>query len=190
MQYTMTGSKVAANVLHFRQPGAGSLDLVNLGESLEGWHAAQLAGRQHVNVALNKIILTDLTSDTGQSIEYTTGLPNVGTLSGDPMPNQVAAVASLYTAFRGRSFRGRIFHLGLTEAQVAGNHLATGIAGQLEAAYQGLILLTMVGNPDYQLVVVSYWRNKVLRSQGLATDVVRVSVNSRVDSQRRRMPRA
>lgn len=186
--YSITGKPFAANILHFTKMTGGAPDLFDLGVALEAWHTTNIIGRQHVNTSLNRIILTDLSTDTGQSIEFTQGLPNTGTLTGDPLPNSIAAVVSLHTAFRGRSFRGRIYHMGLTEGQVAGNHLLTAQADLLRQSYAALVQLSSGGTPTYQLVVLSYWRNKVLRSQGLATPVTVVSCNGRVDSQRRRMP--
>ena len=51
-------------------------------------------------------------------VEYSqTGSPVAGTGAGDPMPNEVAAVVTLRTAFAGKHFRGRVYISGANEAQ-------------------------------------------------------------------------
>lgn len=60
-------------------------------------------------------------------VEYSqTGSPVAGTGAGDPLPNEVAAVVTLRTAFAGKHFRGRAYISGANEAQNdAAGHIAT-----------------------------------------------------------------
>jgi hypothetical protein len=105
------------------------------------------------------------------------------------MPNNVAIVMSLKTGLRGKSFRGRIYHVGLSDAVVTANAVTT---VQRDALVAGYSLLTTfagaTGEAIFNLVVLSYYASSVLRPTPIATPVTSVTSDGIVDSQRRRLP--
>jgi hypothetical protein len=110
-------------------------------------------------------------------------------VTGAAMPNSIASVVSIKTALRGRSYRGRIYHMGIPDAHVTDNLMGTAQVTALQAAYQAAVLLAIAGNPDFRLGVLSYYNLGNLRGTPVFTPATEVSVDARVDSQRRRMPR-
>lgn len=137
--------------------------------------------------SLVMIRCTDLSSESGPAIEYTTGLPIVGTQGNPQLPNNVTFVVKWTTALRGRSYRGRTYHVGLAEDQVVGNSLGTGYDVTFGAIYADLISLFADVYPA-QLVVLSRYHNNAPRSSCVATPVLSAYVDTTLDSQRRRLP--
>jgi hypothetical protein len=106
-------------------------------------------------------------------------------MTGTAAAANAALVASLRTNFTGRSFRGR-FYLGglgqgiLQDAQNATTVFATDFANTFANFIAGLNTINKT------LVVVSNYANKVLRITALATEVISIIVDTKLDSQRRR----
>lgn len=140
---------------------------------------------QHPSCVLSDITVTDVSVLNGKQVILPFTTSNVGTGTGAAMAANAAAVASLRTVFTGRSFRGR-FYLG-------------GIAGANQASAQTFIadLSTNLGTHfatfidalntiNKTLVVVSRFASGVARITNLATEIISVIVDNKIDSQRRR----
>jgi len=111
-----------------------------------------------------------------------------GTASGEPAVNQNTFCVSLRSAAGGRSARGRLYWLGLSENQYTVNTM-TALAGPaIVGAVEGLrAALAAISRP---MTIVSYVSGGVPRPGGpvyyTVTNVL--AVDQIVDSQRRRMP--
>lgn len=190
MGYVWDG-QVCNNILHYiTQGGGGAPDPTLLGAELVTWFSASGDTNMSNTCSLTQIILTDLSALGAPSTVYVTGLPLAGASTTASLPNNVTCAMSLITALRGRSYRGRIYPVGLPESLVTANNIdATFRAGFL-TAYQNLRILDPVGTgPVYQLAVVSYYGNNALRPTPVVTPVVQVTSDFVIDSQRRRLPR-
>jgi len=179
--------QIVQNVLHY-----GCSSTVDV-ESLQGLTTAAIAWwtthlRPNISSACSLITVraTDLTTQTGPVVEDTTGLPLAGSGSSSAQPNNVTVAIKLITANRGRSFRGRVFHVGLSGTAVVANEVSTTTRTNLRNAYLAAFILSTA--PTWSLVVASKFTNNAPRLEGLATVVSDVSVNPTVDSQRRRLP--
>jgi hypothetical protein len=150
------------------------------------WWSANLKPLQSNQAALLTVKATDLSSQTGPVVEDTTGLPIVGTGGTASVPNNVSIAVKLITANRGRSYRGRIYHIGLPTSTVTGNTVAGATRTSLRNAW--LAALTLGTAPIWTLAVGSRYTANAPRVTGIATTVTDISVNSVVDSQRRRLP--
>jgi len=150
------------------------------------WWGANLKPLQSSSVALLTVKATDLSSQIGPVIEDTTGLPIVGTGASSAVPNNVTVAVKLITANRGRSYRGRIFHIGLVNSTVVNNTVASATRTSLRNAW--LAAQTLGTAPIWTLAVGSRYSGGAARTTGLATTVTDISINSIVDSQRRRLP--
>lgn len=131
----------------------------------------------------------DMTSINGLSV-IAEGSGTVGTATGDPMPGSVTAVATLKTGIAGRSFRGRLYHIGLAEAQVSGQGLVAASRAALETEYERLrtvINAVTSGLTTFQLVVASFFTAGAPRASALLTPVNDVVVDAQIDSQTRRL---
>lgn len=109
-----------------------------------------------------------------------------GTASGDSMPGNNALCLSLRSAFAGRSRRGRLYTIGMTEGhQTAGVVTTTYRNAWLTAMADLRAALTNLG---WEMVIVSLYSNGAPRATPLVTEVQTViSVDTIVDSQRRRL---
>jgi hypothetical protein len=102
--------------------------------------------------------------------------------------NNVALVASFATAKTGRSFRGRSYIAGIPVLNIAENEVTTVFAAFFVNAFAVLISDLDIDNDV--LVVASFQSGSEPRVLGVATPVDSVSVNQRIDTQRRRLPKS
>jgi hypothetical protein len=188
MSWTYNGVR-CANVLHYMNMDNGG-----------GGNAAAIAPRIIANFAgnpinhipnsaqLDKITVTPLDEFASPPEEYLTGLPLQGTSPIGALPGNVTLVTTFKTQFGGRSYRGRSYWIGLHEGDVFGNNVTGEMRGIVEGFWELMrVLEPATGEATYQLCVVSYYANKGLRTVPVATPVVSVSTNTRIDTQRRRM---
>lgn len=168
------------NVWHFSGVGGSSADQVAFGDALTLWITDSLATNMAANVQVNGLRITDLSSSSGAQTDYTTGYPFDGSAGGTAHPNNVTVAIAHRTGLRGRSFRGRSFHIGLTSSQAADNQVNAGFITDITTnCYDQLIGGSGVGGAN--LVVMS---RKLL----IMTEVTLNTVNIFVDSMRKRLP--
>ena len=145
--------------------------------------------RMPATLLLVTIKATDLASETGSVINHQAGLPVVGTSVSPSLPNNVALVITKRTALRGRSFRGRIFHPGLTEAAVLGNQVPPASVTDLVGIWSTLLTIDLpIALEDAVMAVVSRFSEGQPRVTGVTTFVTNLTSDGTVDSQRRRLP--
>lgn len=140
---------------------------------------------QNAAVTLQNITATDVHVANGiQTIlPFTTN--NVGLGSGAAAAANAAQCVSLRTAHIGRSFRGRFYMGGLTtgnqaDAHTWGSGQTVALAGYFQDFIDALNAINMT------LVVVSRFAAGVARVTNLATEIISIIVDNKIDSQRRR----
>lgn len=180
-------SQQVANVFHIEKEGPLTVsDLSNMGDVVTEWW---LEHRELVcnTVTLREIDIRDLSSASGLGILYNAGLPSPGLLNQASMPNNVTVAIKWGTGLTGRSFRGRTYHIGLTEGQVSNNALEGALVPTLLASYNALPV--MIASADYSQVVVSRVSNGSPRVTGVTTPILNASyADTVIDSQRKRLP--
>jgi len=139
------------------------------------------------DVNLTELHLRSLHSQN--DIELTTPffVPSPGTAAGAPLPNMNTVCASLRTAFTGRSARGRLYWMGLTENNVAGNLVDLATLNSIQSALRSVRnAMTGLG---YFWAIVSFISNGIPRPGGPVYFPVQdiIFVDTQVDSQRGRM---
>lgn len=154
---------------------------------LVSWWGGSLRSLVANNVALVQIDYRDWTTYDGIGGTYTTGLPLSGTGLTGGLPNNVTVAVGWKTGKRGRSYRGRTYHIGLMEDQVTGNQVNAGSVNALSAAYDDL-RSAINAVPDCTMVQVSRYLNKTPRVTGAASTIIGQTFDPTVDSQRRRLP--
>lgn len=186
MLYRLDG-QVCENVLHYTGEAVPTETNMNtLASDIVARWNTNLKPLIHSSAALNSIRITSLQSASAPVIEYTTGLPITGTAAGNAVPNNVTVVTKLITEQRGRSFRGRIYHIGIGTNMFTGNTLVSTYRTSLRAAW--LLMLNFPGTPEWSMVVASKVADGAPRTTGVATFVSGISINPTLDSQRRRLP--
>ncbi len=189
LEWTWAG-QLCANVLHYlNTTGSGGPQAADIGAKIVGNFNTATRAVITTGCALTRIGVTPLDPSPPPSQDYATGLPLAGTSGSPSMPNNVTAAASFRTAFRGRSFRGRAFVVGLTEAGITANAIEpTVITAWLNFWEAMRVLEPTGGEATYQLAVVSYMSGGVLRPVPIATPVTSITMDGIVDTQRRRLP--
>jgi len=163
-------------------PTSGDLDDA-ITEALAFFNAYK--GFCHPTYVLANITATDVSVANGTQtiLPLTTG--NVGTGSGSAAAANAAMTASLRTNFTGRSFRGRFYLGGLVQGALQdAQSLTTASAGAFATVFADFI--TALNAVNKTLVVVSNYAAGVVRAVALATEIISIIVDTKVDSQRRR----
>lgn len=181
--------QIVENTVYFEKAAAWSEDdLLAVARDMLDWWSAAVAPYTNVNVTLQEIKLTDLTSDTAPSVTALPTTPIPGEVTGDPLPNNCTLSIAFKTAGRGRSSRGRNYVLGLSEANVNGNVVDATTVTMIRNAYVAMESAASVTVPVAH-VVVSRFHNHAPRTTALIQHVTSYAiVDPFIDSQRRRLP--
>jgi len=159
----------------------------DLGQYLVNWWDVHMQPLVSTGTLLQRVRMRDITSQNAPIGDYSTGLPITGTATGQPASNNVSLSVKKNTGLAGKSFRGRLFQLGLTENHVVGNFIDSTYRTALLAAWNEALFI-VGGNADYAMVLVSKYSNKAPRAAGLVTPVTSFSLaDTRVDTRRDRM---
>jgi len=186
IQWTVTG-KVISNVLHVRsqaEPDPSELAAI-AAEVISWWDAGGAKAQFSNNVALTAVEVTSTNVTPPIQVIDVTGLPISGTIANAVLPLNVAVVASLRTGNIGRSYRGRIYLPPPPESGVTGITLEAATQAGLLAVVEGLI--DQLANINVAVGVLSCVQEGVSIDPGVFTPVQSVIVNTRVDTQRRRL---
>jgi hypothetical protein len=182
-------NQIVENVLHYQRGGGVTEQaMLDVGLFLTTWWNGFIKPLVSSTISLTEIRITDLTTEFAPGIGYTTGLPIVGTHVSTSLPNNVSVTMTKRTNYRGRAYRGRIYHIGLGENQVTDNKVAPATLTSLLAAYTGILSINADGVAS-PLVVVSKYQGGLPRAGALVTPVVNFASDGIIDSQRRRLPK-
>jgi hypothetical protein len=187
-RYFQAGEKVE-NVFHF-QGGATwtSTLLASLATTYASWETAHGASIRGTSTQLHEVYCVDLSVDEGQ---WDVSAQTIdGTDTAVQLPNNVTLAVKWITSQRGRSFRGRTYHIGLTEdmrSTVDPNMLSPANITAFQARYR--LLLTATWPNSGVMCVASRRHNGAPRTTGVMTPITDCSFTDPVfDSARRRLP--
>ncbi len=141
-----------------------------------------------LDFTLTEVFFRSMETANSQQISVAAAVTDVGGHIGAPAANQNTICISLRSASAGRSARGRLYWLGLSEDQYTTNTMN---AGELASIVEAVRLLrTDLATAQMPWVIVSFVANGVPRPGGpiiFSVETV-IAVDDVVDSQRRRMP--
>lgn len=181
-------NEICENVLYFEAEGVPDLaEMTALAAALSTWWGANMKGIVATSCSLTNVKVTDLNAANSPGIDYSDNMPIVGTASTPSMPNNVSLAIAKRTVFRGRSYRGRIYSVGLTEGAVDNNAVTSTYRNSVLAAWELTKQFTAAGEVFNQ-VVVSRYSSGAPRAEGLTTPIINFSTDGIIDSQRRRLP--
>lgn len=183
-----TTLQISKNVLNFRKM-AGSVnaaDLETISTTYGTWFTGAGNDKVSSNISLESISTRDLTAENS-FIDTNVMSPAIaGGLASAVMPMSVTLAFKFATGVAGRSYRGRLYFVGLGEASVSGDYVATADANSIRDAL--VALNAAMHTAGYELVVVSRFHDGAPRSSAVVTPVTSISyVDLRVDTQRRRL---
>jgi len=152
-----------------------------------GWAQADLGVLIALTAQINSVSATGMNAVETWSAVVTSGFPLNGDVNSPLLPTSVAACVSLRTGFTGRSARGRLFLPGLTETQIAGNTIDPAWVNNITTAFEELRTILATNYSGGGWSVTSFINAGVPRTAGRQLPITTVQVDSRVDTQRRRL---
>lgn len=189
MEHQVNGKSGVGWVLHYRSASTewDLLAMNDLALQLRNWWNTEIENLVHPATRLERIRLRNISSANGAVLDYTTGLPITGSGSAAGTPNNVSFSLKKNTGLAGKSFRGRVYLLGLTEAAVNGNFLDAAVANLFVDAFNEALIL--VGAEDtYAMALVSKYSNNAPRASALVNNVSSFSYSDlRIDTRRDRL---
>jgi len=176
VHFGLPGNEEMVNVFNV-DVGATTLDATlatSLANTVEGCYQDHLLTTISDLVGIDRIVVTDLRVANGP--QFTISGSFVGSNADSLLPTQTAAVVRWTTNTRGRSFRGRTFLGGFTEATSSGQSPAPAALTDFEAFAAAIIAdLSALTHP---LVIVSRYEpnptpppSSVPRAANIATEV-------------------
>lgn len=178
-----------ANVIYFAttSPTIDAAVLADLALALRNEIDATWKPQTPTTVLYTGLTLRSMETEIAPILQYTTGFPITGTLSGTDLPNNVSFAIKLDGGLTGRSTRGRLYWNKLIEADVTGNLLAAVRANAIRDAINSTLIL--IGALfEYEMQIVSFVSNGAPRVSALVTPVQAATYSDlQVDTQRRRL---
>jgi len=175
-----------SNQLHFEAitPPITDATLTTAVETLgEAWNDNIMPLVSNALVFAN-VIGTDLS--TSMAVQATYPSATIGSVASPRQPGNVTIAIKFLTGATGRSRRGRLFWMGLTEGQVAGNTVDGNLVADIVEAF-GAVQDAMLAI-GWQFVVVSRVQDGVTLTNGIPYPVTSVTVTDlRVDTMRGRL---
>jgi hypothetical protein len=180
-------SEICENIYHVHSGTAwDATSLAALNAVFAAWEVSDGKAMRHNATALFKVSSVDLTTQNGAFVDTPITPPTAGVQSA-PAPNNVTIAIKWTTGLRGRSFRGRTFHIGMYEGAFSGNQLTSAAVADWTTRY-GDLLAAVNAVSGHKMGVTSRKHNGTDRTTGVTTDILSASINVNLDSQRRRLP--
>lgn len=188
IQATSLGVQVE-NVLHFAKADGNafdSTDLEDLSAAVTTAWGNNIIPILGANYVWRQVVSTYLGAETGPQHTGVLSPPLEGLAAGEQVANMVAVCVTLNTQMIGRSFRGRMYLVGVTEGQMLGNSLTATAFDAYQAAvsdfYDDLKAYPFLWS------VLSRWSAGVKRADAIYTPITSVGLRDAIlDTQRRRM---
>lgn len=175
------------NVFWFQASAeVGLANVQDAADAVAGWWHDTLRPLQSSQIALLEVRATDFTTENSWFAINTDFQGVVGGRDQPVLPANVSVAVHLGCNRTGRSFQGRVFHVGLCKDQVDNSTVSPGAVGSLQIAYTTLLTqMNLAGTP---WSIASFMSNKLWRSIAVTTPVTSISVEQTTDSQKRRLP--
>jgi len=181
-------NKQVKNVLHAVQPGGYNLtSLTALANAVDVAVAANFLPEQTADVDYASTLVRGLEFENDQEVLITTSA-GPGLIAAQVGPGNVTLAVKKSSALTGRSARGRLFWIGMSELalEVNSNFVFQSAVDDIVAAVEAVRIA--INATVWTAVIVSRFTGGVKRATGIPFDWLTTSVVDReVDSQRRRL---
>lgn len=165
-----------------------SANLAFLTDLVRDWWNLEFRQNFTTTIALERVVALDVSEEDGLVDVLDVSPPIAGTIASTAAPNNVATVVTKLTGFSGRSFRGRVYLAGIAQAEVVDNFIGNTLAAAILVDMQSLA--TQLQTNDYDFIVASYRANNAPRVTAVGTPITAFAMDTRIDTQRRRLPDA
>lgn len=188
LEFTLSG-EICVNVFYLNKSTTVlSTDLTTIINTVKAWWTGGGKNYFHSSLSLSAIRTRDMTSQAGLVEDYVYPVPEAGIVGGVCAPANVAVVVSHRTGLAGRSYRGRTYFAGIPEAAYTANYLDATYPAAFGTALQDLMDDMVTAGP-YVHSVASFYHLGSARGTAVITPVTYLQVDSRLDTQRRRLPK-
>lgn len=187
LEFDLAG-KVVVNVYHVTtEDPIVTVKLIDIALAFVDWWDVELSNRFSEDIALFSVTALNLNVENGEKITQPVTPVIPGQVVQPAVSNNVALVVASKTTKTGRSFQGRSYLAALGETDVTNNHIVIAKAAAIGADF--VLLSGRLAAENADLVVASFQAGGVPRAEGVATKITSYIVNTRVDTQRRRLPK-
>lgn len=185
IQFTQAGQQIH-NVLWFSRDSTWTqAEREALNTAISGWWNINKSYFSS-SIGLAQITTVNQESQNAPSSQLIVSPVVYGTTSGGSLPANVACCATLRTALRGRSYRGRVYLTGMPKGnQYDEVSFTTTFLANVVTILQAL--KTAIEALGAVWVIVSKVQNKIHLANGVKTPITAISVDQYIDSQRRRL---
>jgi hypothetical protein len=164
--------------------GTTESDLTVIADEVITWFNGHSATWNN-SYTLANVTVTDVSAEDSTQVIVSPPTGGVGTGAGAAEAANAAVCASLRTGRIGRSYRGRFYFGALSTSALADAHTLT--PGAVTAFATTITdLIDALAAIECTLVVVSRVAARIVRIIAVATEVISIIVDAKVDSQRRR----
>jgi hypothetical protein len=186
------GGVAYANVIHchYQTGTAVQTDAQAVADGVRNAFKNNILTQLAPSFILGSTVAQDLTSQTSP-VAIAAG-SDVGGAAGTPYPNNIAMCVSLKTFRRYKGGKGRMYLGGMLAgnqadpAHWAGAFITT-MTTKFGLFYTAVNAITSTNISSNHMAIVHYVQNKVHLSSPLVDDVQSYSIDSRIDTQRRRL---
>lgn len=158
-------------------------DLQTLADAILSWVNTEWCPVMSTSCEINEVNCRDLAAEIALQAEANNTPPEPGTVSGGTLPTYTAIAVARRSGLTGRSSRGRIFWTGMTEGQVTGNILDSGLVTAVLNAVSGID--TVMAALGYAPCIVSRYAGGVKRPVAVTFEIQSWLINNTLIDTRR-----
>lgn len=188
LQYITDEGDTFTNGFHFHRTGGWTTTTLGdlLSEVGDAWQeSVDNLCTANINLAGCKAV--DLSDESGAFADLAYGTPLPGVRSGDAVALHTCMSVTITTIFRGRSYRGRIYHLGLANTDRQDEKHWQGTPAVAVSAGYGTFVTALQTALTCEFGVVSKQIDGVPRTTGVFTEFQALIGRTKIATQRRRL---
>lgn len=187
LEFTLHGEPIV-NVYHVTTSDPiVSVKLQTIAQVFVNWWTTVQSPAFTSDVVLEQVTALNLDVINGEKHVEIVQPAVPGGIATDALPGNCALVVSMRTSKTGRSFMGRSYLGGLADAGIDGNRIDILDAAVIGNNFLALDAALLAVNAE--MVVASFQSLGAPRAEGVATRLNAYGVNTRIDTQRRRLPK-
>lgn len=182
----LTPGGVAENVINFQKDGGWAPgEMEDLANAVKDSWETNISTDVTEDVSLDEVVATDISTETGPQFALPAGIS--GAIASPALPQNVTLAIAFRTGLRGRSYRGRLYYVGLAESQVVGDQVSEAFQGGIIENFEAFFEGVSDAVPGATHVVVSRCQDDAWLTTAVVTPVLTYTADRTIDTQKRRL---